>query len=31
MVKISNIKRHNILQLKTLEFLDRDIEGHGFI
>ncbi len=26
-----NIKRHNILQLKTLEFLDKNIVGHGFI
>jgi hypothetical protein len=26
-----NIQRHRILQAKTLEFLDQNIVGHGFI
>ena len=26
-----NIKKHNILQEKTLVFLDENVEGHGFI
>lgn len=26
-----NIQRHNVLQEKTLVFLDNNIEGHGFI
>lgn len=27
----ANIKRHNILQAKTLALLDENVEGHGFI
>jgi hypothetical protein len=26
-----NIRQHNVLQEKTLVFLDNNIEGHGFI